>query len=116
MAEAPQRGVLEVRDVPARDGTAAPVFLYDLASPECYLAGERMVSVLGEPGEWRPVRLDGLAGGASLDAFRCAAEVDAYVEDLRRRADAQGLQPLRWPPGWPPDTSLAMAVATYAAQ
>lgn len=94
---------------------AQPVFLYDLASPDCYLAAERLLGVLGAMPEWQPVRLDDLPGG-SLDAFRCASEEEIYRSEIERRAAAQGLQPIRWPPGWPTDTRLAMSVATYAKQ
>jgi 2-hydroxychromene-2-carboxylate isomerase len=48
------------------------------------------------------------------DAFRCATERDIWMSEVERRAAAQGLQPLRWPPDWPTDTTLAMRVATYA--
>jgi 2-hydroxychromene-2-carboxylate isomerase len=33
---------------------------------------------------------------------------------IERRAIALGLQPLRWPRLWPPDTRMAMLAATYA--
>jgi 2-hydroxychromene-2-carboxylate isomerase len=82
-------------------------FFYDLASPQAYLAAERVNHVLGEVPEWIPVRDDGLA-------FRCAAEVDAYKEDVERRAAALGLMALRWPDPFPADTDWAMLAATYA--
>src|SRR5215211_4583631 len=92
-----------------------PMFYYDLCSPEAYLTAERSVAVLGEVPEWQPVRLAGLRAG-DLGPFRCAAEVDAYREDVERRARAQGLQPLRWPEPFPADTEWAMLAATYAKQ
>jgi 2-hydroxychromene-2-carboxylate isomerase len=92
-----------------------PIFYYDLASPEAYLAAERGVAVLGEVPEWQPVRLAGLRGG-EIGPFRCAAEVDAYREGIERRARAYGLQPLRWPEPFPADAEWAMLVATYAKQ
>src|SRR5829696_2746392 len=92
-----------------------PMFYYDLCSPEAYLTAERSVAVLGEVPEWQPVRLAGLRAG-DLGPFRCAAEVDAYREDVERRARAQGLQALRWPEPFPSDTEWAMLVATYAKQ
>src|SRR5215211_1161179 len=92
-----------------------PTFYYDLCSPESYLVAERSAHVLGEVPEWQPVRLAGLRAG-ELGPFRCAAEIDAYQEDIGRRAAAYGLQPPRWPPRFPADTEWAMLVATYAKQ
>ena len=51
------------------------------------------------------------AGSLSL---RCAAEREALMEDVERRAAELGLQPLRWPQPFPFDSALAMRVATYA--
>ena len=67
-----------------------PRFYYDLASPESYLVAERALHAVGAVPEWIPVTSAGAA-------FRCAAEVDAYREDVERRAAALGLMPLRWP-------------------
>src|SRR3954464_6361358 len=92
-----------------------PIFYYDLSSPEAYVTAERSASVLGEVPEWQPVRLGGLRAG-EVGPFRCAAEVDAYREDVARRVAAYGLQPLRWPDPFPADTEWAMLVATYAKQ
>jgi len=85
-----------------------PRFYYDLASPESYLAAERALHALGVVPEWIPVSLgDG--------AFRCAAEVDAYREDIARRAASLGVMPIRWPASWPDgDFSWALLAATYA--
>jgi 2-hydroxychromene-2-carboxylate isomerase len=90
-------------------------FYYDLASPHAYLAAERLVEVLGVVPEWEPVLLDDLPGGGS-PAFRCAAEEDVYRVEVERRAAEQGVQPIRWPSSWPPDSALAMRIATYAKQ
>jgi 2-hydroxychromene-2-carboxylate isomerase len=84
-------------------------FYYDLASAEAYLVAERALHALGEVPEWIPVRDDSLA-------FRCAAEIDAYKEDVERRARALGLMALRWPDPFPADTEWAMLAATYAKQ
>src|SRR4051812_39745049 len=92
-----------------------PIFYYDLASPEAYLSAERCAGVLGTVPEWQPVLLSGLRAG-ELGPFRCAAEVDAYREDIERRAVLAGIQPLRWPDPFPPDTEWAMLVATFAKQ
>src|SRR3954449_11742507 len=92
-----------------------PVFYYDLASPEAYLTAERCAGVLGTVPEWQPVLLSGLRAG-ELGPFRCAAEVDAYREDIERRAVLARVQPLRWPDPFPPDAEWAMLVATFAKQ
>ena len=86
-----------------------PRFYYDLVSPESYLVAERALHAVGEVPEWIPVDL---GGGAS---FRCAAEIDAYREDVERRAAALGLMALRWPSAWPEgDFAWATLAATYA--
>ncbi len=77
-----------------------PVFYYDLGDPECYLVAERIMSELRVVPEWEPVL--GLGG----------VEVDREL--IERRARELGLQPVRWPARWPPDSALAMRAATYA--
>jgi 2-hydroxychromene-2-carboxylate isomerase len=88
--------------------STASRFYFDLASPQAYLAAERVNHVLGEVPEWVPVRFD--------LAFRCAEEVAAYREDVERAAGAQGVQPLVWPEPFPSDSEWAMLVATYAKE
>ncbi len=80
----------------------APVFYFDLASPECYLAAERIGELLPVPVEWVPVA--GIPGGWGDDR-----------DLIEQVALERGLQPLRWPPSWPPRTDLAARAATYAA-
>jgi 2-hydroxychromene-2-carboxylate isomerase len=83
-----------------------PRFYYDLASPESYLVAERALHAVGEVPEWIPVDLGG--------AFRCAAEVEAYQEDVERRAAELGVMPIRWPEPFPADVEWATLAATYA--
>jgi 2-hydroxychromene-2-carboxylate isomerase len=85
-------------------------FYYDLASPDAYLAAERVVGVLGAVPEFVPVRIGGVG------AFRCAEEEQIYRADVERRAAAYGLMPLRWPEPFPAETEWAMLVATFAKQ
>ena len=85
-------------------------FYYDLASPDAYLAAERVVGVLGTVPEFVPVRIGGVG------AFRCAEEESIYRADVERRAAEYGLMPVRWPAEVPADTEWAMLVATYAKQ
>jgi 2-hydroxychromene-2-carboxylate isomerase len=86
------------------------VFYFDLASPEAYLAAERVLHALDEVPEWIPVRL------GEPGPFRCEQEVLSYREDVERRAAALGLMTLRWPDPFPADTDWAMLAATYAKQ
>ncbi len=100
------------------DGPAAqpdrsqPVFHYDLGSPAAYLAAERVMAELAVVPEWVPVLAAGLPSGALAGAP--AEESRGAVE---ARAQAQHVQPLRWPADWPAgDMRLAMVAATYAKQ
>ena len=86
------------------------VFYYDLASPDAYLAAERVVGVLGAVPEFVPVRIGSLGG------VRCAEEEAFYRADNAQRAAGYGLMPVRWPDEFPADTEWAMLVATYAKQ
>lgn len=79
-----------------------PVFYYDLGRPQCYLVAERIMGTLSVVPEWEPVR------GAEF------APDDLDRAEIERLATAFDLQPLRWPPAWPPDTERAMLAATYA--
>jgi 2-hydroxychromene-2-carboxylate isomerase len=90
-------------------GAGRAKFFYDLASPQAYLAAERVNHVLGAVPEWVPVRFE-------PGPFRCAEEIAAYREDIERAATAQGVQALRWPDPFPADSEWAMLVATYAKQ
>jgi 2-hydroxychromene-2-carboxylate isomerase len=81
-------------------------FYFDLASADAYVAAERSHEMLGVVPEWVPIRM--------APAFRCAEEVASHREDVQRRA--HGLQALRWPDPYPPDSEFAMLVATYARQ
>ncbi len=86
-------------------------FYYDFASPEAYLAAERVMSVLPFAAEWIPIR----APRAWDDGFRCAEERAVAQGEVERVAAARSLQALRWPPeGF--DSELALRAATYAKQ
>jgi 2-hydroxychromene-2-carboxylate isomerase len=63
---------------------------------------EQVPSVLGGDVEWEPV-----LGPPQAEPDR------ALIEQL---AAELGIQPLRWPTGWPPDSRMAMLAATYAKQ
>jgi 2-hydroxychromene-2-carboxylate isomerase len=108
-------------------------FYFDLASPLAYLAAERVLHVLPDPAEWRPVLARELPGRAPADAqYDGARGTKDVIHDgaghnddhghepdlcarVERRARELGLQPIRWPQPFPFDSALAMRVATYAA-
>jgi 2-hydroxychromene-2-carboxylate isomerase len=86
---------------------AQPVFYYDLGDPGCYVTAERIMGELGRVEvfpEWEPVHGPGIGW--------TPAQPDA--EALALTVAGHGLQPLRLPRAWPPDSALAMRVATYA--
>ena len=89
-------------------------FYFDLASPEAYLAAERVLHVLPGPCEWRPILASRLPQAETFEAYRCAEEEQIFRLEVERRARAAGLQPFRWPDPFPFDSDLAMRVATYA--
>jgi 2-hydroxychromene-2-carboxylate isomerase len=88
----------------AETEAAQPVFYYDLGDPDCYLTAERIMAELPVVPEWEPVH------GLSLGLTPPAPDPD----QLARTVAAHGLQPLRLPATWPPDSAFAMRVATYA--
>jgi 2-hydroxychromene-2-carboxylate isomerase len=81
---------------------AQPTFYYELGSPACYLLAERIMAGLPVVPEWEPV---------PVGAIRSEALAAERLEQLARLA---GLQPVRWPRRWPPDTRQAMLAATFA--
>jgi 2-hydroxychromene-2-carboxylate isomerase len=94
--------------VPQPAAIEQPVFYYDLGDPECYLLAERIMTALpvvgGRVPEFEPV--------LAADLGATVAELDRGR--LERQAGELGIQPLRWPRRWPPETLEAMLAATYA--
>ncbi len=84
-----------------------PAFYFDLASPECYLSAERIMTLLPVAAEWIPIR------GSALPALSDAAEERALVDTL---AEQRSLQAPRWPSPFPFESDRAMLAATYAKQ
>jgi 2-hydroxychromene-2-carboxylate isomerase len=84
-----------------------PAFYFDLASPESYLAAERILTLLPLAAEWIPIR------GSALPALGDAAAQRELVESL---AEERSLQQPRWPTPFPFDSEQAMLAATYAKQ
>ena len=92
-----------VQVLPNGERAEQPVFYYDVGDPRCYLAAEQIMAALPVVPEWEPVLEADLGEVPPAD-----------LEWIARRAAELGLQPLRWPERWPPDTRLAMLAATYA--
>ncbi len=84
-----------------------PAFYFDLASPECYLSAERIMTLLPLAAEWIPIR------GSALEALTDATAQRELVESL---AEERSLQQPRWPSPLPFDSEQAMLAATYAKQ
>jgi 2-hydroxychromene-2-carboxylate isomerase len=105
---------LEVTQHGGEDGPEEPdfaAFYFDFASPEAYLAAERVIQTLPFAAEWVPIR----APRAWDDGFRCAEERSVAQGEIERVAAARVLQGVRWPPaGF--DSELALRAATYAKQ
>lgn len=79
---------------------APPAFYLDLASPECYLACERILALMPVPVEWIPIHL------------APAAPDDAERQRIAAIAAGRHVQPVRWPP--PFDAEFANLTAMYA--
>lgn len=96
----------------AGSSTAEARFLFDLASPSCWLVAERILQVMPVATEWVPVHVT--EGPVEGEAFRCATEEEIFRSEIERRARALELQPVRWPEPFPFDSAFAMRAATYA--
>lgn len=88
------------------DKVPQPVFYYDLGCPQCYIVAETIMSTLPVVPEWEPVLGSQIAGPDQ--------QGDPDRPQLERLAEQLGLQPIRWPTPWPPQTRGAMLAATYA--
>ncbi len=85
---------------------AQPVFYYDLGDPASYLMAEAIMAELGtvdQVPEWEPIH-----------AAQLGIVPPPVPETLALTVAAHGLQSLRLPARWPPDTRLAMLAATFA--
>jgi 2-hydroxychromene-2-carboxylate isomerase len=92
----------------------APALYYDLGSPYAYLAVERAERVLGATPELRPVLLGAIFAARGHGSWAHTPAKAENVAEVERRAAAYGLPPVRWPPGWPPNTLAAMRAAVWA--
>ena len=92
----------------------APILYFDLGSPYSYLAVERAPSVLGVDPELEPILLGAIFERRGHGSWAHTHDREWNIAEVERRAAAYGLPPVRWPPGWPPNTLQAMRVATWA--
>jgi len=79
-----------------------PVFYFDLASPDAYLAAERVLRDLPVLAEWIPIL--------------SPSQPEPDRKAIEALAAARGLQPVRWPTTVPFDSAFAMRAATFAKQ
>lgn len=93
-------------------------FFFDLGSPYAYLSAERISRLFDdaelEQPEWQPILLGGLFARFGRDSWANGPGREEGMREVERRADALGIQPIRWPDPWPANTLHAMRVATYA--
>jgi 2-hydroxychromene-2-carboxylate isomerase len=96
--------------------TSSPTLYFDLGSPYGYLAVERAGSVLGVEPELQPIFLGAIFKYRGYGSWADTGDRAQNLEEVERRARAYGLPPVRWPPGWPPNTLAAMRAATWAGR
>jgi 2-hydroxychromene-2-carboxylate isomerase len=70
--------------------------------------------VLGVEPELEPVFLGAIFKYRGHGSWADGDDRDPNVAEVERRARDYGLPPVRWPPGWPPNTLAAMRAATWA--
>ncbi len=98
---------LASQDAVEHPAVMATVFLFDLASPDTYLAAERVERRFGDAG-WQPAVVE---RGTQL--------TDDELERVRSLAEQRARQlrmPLVWPERFPAAVPRAMRVATFAAE
>lgn len=82
-------------------------FYFDLASPEAYLSGERILSLMPAPVEWV---------GVCASELPDPPDAEAQLGEAARAIPDRGMQELRPPSPFPFDSRPAMLAATYARQ
>jgi 2-hydroxychromene-2-carboxylate isomerase len=89
---------------------------FDLGSPYAYLAVERAAGVLPAPPRLQPVLAGAIFTHRGHGSWGHTDARAAHQAEIERRAARYGLAPVRWPPGWPPDTLQAMRATLWAQQ
>jgi 2-hydroxychromene-2-carboxylate isomerase len=93
-----------------------PTLFYDLGSPYAYLAVERAGSVLGVEPRLEPVLLGAIFSLRGHGSWSQTAMRAENVAEVEARTARYGLPPVRWPPGWPPNTLAAMRACSWAGE
>lgn len=82
--------------------SSLPSFLYDFNSPYAYLASTRVDEVLPVRPRWQPIAFAFMLRAQRREPWSFDERERAPgMAECERRADAYGLPPMRWPPGWP---------------
>jgi 2-hydroxychromene-2-carboxylate isomerase len=92
-----------------------PTLYFDLGSPYSYLSVERAESVLGRRPRLHPVLLGVVFSLRGHGSWGHGPDRAAHQAEIEARAVRYGLPPVRWPPGWPPNTLAAMRATVWAA-
>jgi 2-hydroxychromene-2-carboxylate isomerase len=93
-----------------------PTLFYDLGSPYAYLAVSRAGAALGVEPRLEPVLLGAIFSLRGHGSWSQTAARAENVAEVEARAARYGLPPLRWPPGWPPNTLAAMRACAWAGE
>jgi 2-hydroxychromene-2-carboxylate isomerase len=91
-----------------------PTLYFDFGSPYGYLATERAADVLPTEPELGPILLGAIFEYRGRGSWSQTGARASNVAEVERRAREYRLPPVRWPPGWPPNTLAAMRAATWA--
>jgi 2-hydroxychromene-2-carboxylate isomerase len=86
---------------------------YDLGSHYAYLSVERAAEVLGAPPRLQPVLAGAIFAHRGRGSWGHTDARAANQAEIEARAVRYGLPPIRWPPGWPPNTLRAMRAAVW---
>ena len=87
---------------------------YDLASPYAYLAVERAARVLGTEPVLEPVALGAIFRVRGFGSWAHTERREQEMAEVERRAAANGLPPVTWPPGWPANSLHAHRAVVWA--
>jgi 2-hydroxychromene-2-carboxylate isomerase len=87
---------------------------FDLGSPYSYLAVERAAAVLGAPPTLQPVLAGAIFNHRGHGSWGHTDARAAHQAEIEARALRDGLPPVVWPPGWPPNTLHAMRATVWA--
>jgi 2-hydroxychromene-2-carboxylate isomerase len=96
---------------------AEATFYFDFNSPYAYLAASRIGCVLPRPARWEPISLAFLLRAQNRVPWSMREVTrEPGMRECERRAQAYGLPPMRWPPGWPVESySLGPLRAAWVA-